>query len=139
MLTLSFALVDNLLRKLQDSLAVLSPELIPIHERLVNIRRQLVALAAKETAREVAFAQAHADKVEDIKGKAPATDCDSCPGSDSNSKTPTRESTPKPYDVPKETRDKDGIRVKAELKPIQEELRKIDSLSLHSIFTSANY
>ncbi|KAI0693171.1 hypothetical protein C8T65DRAFT_668332 [Cerioporus squamosus] len=118
---------DNLLRKLQDSLAVLSPELIPIHERLVNIRRQLVALAAKETAREVAFAQAHADKVEDIKGKAPATDYDSGPGSDPNSKTPTRESTPKPYDVPKETRDKDGVRVKAELKPIQEELRKIDS------------
>jgi Protein of unknown function (DUF2408) len=53
-------------------LAVLSVELIPIHQRLVTLRRQLVALAAKEG----------------------------------------------PH--------------KAELKPIQEELRKIDSLSTYS-------
>ena len=59
---------DNVLRNLQDSLSVLSPELIPIHERLVNIRRQLVALAAKETAREVAAAHAH-ELAEDLKGK----------------------------------------------------------------------
>ncbi|KAL0953397.1 hypothetical protein HGRIS_004636 [Hohenbuehelia grisea] len=39
---------DTILRSLEDSLKVLSPELIPIHERLVTIRRQLVALAAKE-------------------------------------------------------------------------------------------
>jgi hypothetical protein len=56
-------------KQLQDSLAVLSPELVPIHERLVTLRRQLVALAAKEGSH------------------------------------------------------------KAELKPIQEELRRIDSLS----------
>ena len=127
MLTLSFAFAENLLRKLQDSLSVLSPELIPIHERLVNIRRQLVALAAKETAREVALAQAHAEKGEDLKGKAPASGYDSGPGSDPNSKTPTRESTPKPHEVPKDGRDKESLRVKAELKPIQEELRNIDS------------
>jgi len=36
------------MRSLQDSLSVLSVELVPIHERLVTIRRQLVALAAKE-------------------------------------------------------------------------------------------
>ncbi|KAL6300052.1 hypothetical protein BKA93DRAFT_741295 [Sparassis latifolia] len=46
---------EALLCSLQDSLGILSPELIPIHERLVNIRRQLVALAAKETAREAAL------------------------------------------------------------------------------------
>jgi Protein of unknown function (DUF2408) len=63
-------LPESLLCSLQESLSVLSVELIPIHERLVNIRRKLVALAAKETSH------------------------------------------------------------KAELKPIQEELRKIDSLSL---------
>jgi hypothetical protein len=40
-------ILENLLHSLQDSLAVLSPELVPIHERLVVIRRQLVALAAK--------------------------------------------------------------------------------------------
>lgn len=57
------------MKQLQDSLAVLSPELVPIHQRLVALRRQLVALAAKEGSH------------------------------------------------------------KAELKPIQEELRKIDSLS----------
>lgn len=57
------------MKQLQDSLAVLSPELVPIHERLVTLRRQLVALAAKEGSH------------------------------------------------------------KAELKPIQEELRRIDSLS----------
>ncbi|KAA1470329.1 hypothetical protein DENSPDRAFT_836110 [Dentipellis sp. KUC8613] len=39
---------ESKLRSLQDSLAVLSVELIPIHEKLVNIRRKLVALAAKE-------------------------------------------------------------------------------------------
>ena len=58
------------MKQLQDSLAVLSPELVPIHQRLVALRRQLVALAAKEGSH------------------------------------------------------------KAELKPIQEELRKIDSLSI---------
>jgi hypothetical protein len=62
--------LDAIVRSLQDSLAVLSVELIPIHEKLVTIRRQLVALAAK-----------------------------------------------------------DGSH-KAELKPLQEELRKIDSLSI---------
>jgi hypothetical protein len=60
---------DAIMRSLQESLAVLSVELMPIHERLVTIRRQLVALAAKEGSH------------------------------------------------------------KAELKPLQEELRKIDSLS----------
>ncbi|KAF9778416.1 hypothetical protein BJ322DRAFT_1093002 [Thelephora terrestris] len=39
---------DAILKALQDSLSVISPELIPIHERLVNIRRQLVALTAKD-------------------------------------------------------------------------------------------
>lgn len=43
-----FRLPGSLLRTLQDSLSVLDVELIPIHERLVTIRRQLVALAAKE-------------------------------------------------------------------------------------------
>ena len=66
-------LVDAIMRSLQDSLAVLSVELTPIHEKLVTIRRQLVALNAKEGSH------------------------------------------------------------KAELKPIQEELRKIDSLSTHFI------
>ncbi|KAJ7648576.1 hypothetical protein DFH06DRAFT_1209094 [Mycena polygramma] len=39
---------DAIVRSLEESLSVLSVELIPIHERLVTIRRQLVALAAKE-------------------------------------------------------------------------------------------
>ncbi|GLB41744.1 putative protein of unknown function (DUF2408) [Lyophyllum shimeji] len=39
---------ENLVRSLQDNLSVLSVELVPIHQRLVTIRRQLVALAAKE-------------------------------------------------------------------------------------------
>ncbi|KAF9820642.1 hypothetical protein IEO21_01345 [Rhodonia placenta] len=47
---------DCVIRRMQESLAVLSPELVPIHERLVNVRRKLVALAAKETAREAAAA-----------------------------------------------------------------------------------
>ncbi|KIY52826.1 hypothetical protein FISHEDRAFT_18746, partial [Fistulina hepatica ATCC 64428] len=41
---------NKLLRSLEDSLAVLSVELQPIHERLVVLRRQLVALAAKAAA-----------------------------------------------------------------------------------------
>jgi hypothetical protein len=60
-------------KSLQESLSVLSVELIPIHDKLVTLRRQLVALAAKE----------HIQK--------------------------------------------------AELKPLLEELRKIDSLSTSSI------
>lgn len=43
-----FFRADAIVRSLQDSLAVLSSELIPIHEKLVTLRRQLVALAAKE-------------------------------------------------------------------------------------------
>ncbi|KAH8798713.1 hypothetical protein DL96DRAFT_1638469 [Flagelloscypha sp. PMI_526] len=35
-------------KSMQESLSVFSPELAPIHERLVQIRRQLVALASKE-------------------------------------------------------------------------------------------
>jgi len=58
------------LNRLQDNLSILSIELLPVHERLVTIRRKLVALGAK--------------------GGSP----------------------------------------KAELKPLQEELRKIDSLSI---------
>lgn len=68
---------DAIVRSLEESLSVLSVELIPIHEKLVTIRRQLVALAAKP--------ESH----------------------------------------------------KAELKPLQEELRRIDSLStnfIHLIF-----
>ena len=61
---------DDIMKSLKESLSELSVELVPIHERLVSIRRQLVALAAKET-----FS-------------------------------------------------------KAELKPLQEELRKIDALSI---------
>lgn len=61
--------VEGLVQQLQDSLAVLSVELVPVHQKLISIRRQLVALAAKEGTH------------------------------------------------------------KAELKPLQEELRKIDSLS----------
>lgn len=57
------------MEKLQESLAVIWPELVPVHQKLVTIRRQLVALAAKEGSQ------------------------------------------------------------KAELKPLQEQLRKIDSLS----------
>ena len=64
---------EAIVRSLQESLSVLSVELMPIHERLVTIRRQLVALAAKEVCH------------------------------------------------------------KAELKPLQEELRRIDSLSVRFV------
>ncbi|KZS94489.1 hypothetical protein SISNIDRAFT_453412 [Sistotremastrum niveocremeum HHB9708] len=39
---------DALLQTLQDSLSVLSVELVPLHTKLVKLRRQLVSLAAKE-------------------------------------------------------------------------------------------
>ncbi|KAF9480504.1 hypothetical protein BDN70DRAFT_877487 [Pholiota conissans] len=39
---------DAIVQQLQDSLAVLSPELVPVHQKLVTIRRQLVALGARE-------------------------------------------------------------------------------------------
>ncbi|KAJ7210382.1 hypothetical protein GGX14DRAFT_450517 [Mycena pura] len=39
---------DAIVRALEENLSVLSVELIPIHERLVTVRRQLVALAAKD-------------------------------------------------------------------------------------------
>lgn len=66
-------IADSIVNSLQESLSVLSPELAPIHLKLVHIRRQLAALAAKEGSH------------------------------------------------------------KAELKPLQEELRKIDSLSARSV------
>ncbi|KAG5642626.1 hypothetical protein DXG03_002464 [Asterophora parasitica] len=39
---------EAIVQSLEDSLAVLSVELVPIHQKLVTFRRQLVALAAKE-------------------------------------------------------------------------------------------
>ncbi|PFH51942.1 hypothetical protein AMATHDRAFT_74631 [Amanita thiersii Skay4041] len=39
---------EILVKQMQDSLAILSDELMPIHQCLVSLRRQLVALAAKE-------------------------------------------------------------------------------------------
>jgi len=65
-------IADAIVHDMQESLSVLSPELAPIHQKLVKIRRMLVTLAAKEGSH------------------------------------------------------------KAELKPLQEELRKIDSLSILS-------
>ena len=40
---------DAIVNSMRESLSELSVELVPIHERLVSIRRQLVALAAKDT------------------------------------------------------------------------------------------
>ncbi|CCL99689.1 uncharacterized protein FIBRA_01710 [Fibroporia radiculosa] len=126
------------LHRLQDSLAVLSPELVPIHERLVSIRRQLVALAAKETAREAANANAFVVKTANTfpmrvpsKESTPPRDdassgYESAPGSDAEARTPTKETTSKGEG----SKEKDGLKVKAELKALQEELRKIDSLSV---------
>ena len=73
---LTVSLIDAVVKQLIESLSVIPPELLPVHEKLVTIRRQLVALAAKEG----------------------------------------------PH--------------RTELKPIQEELRKIDSLSTSSISSS---
>ncbi|KAE9399924.1 hypothetical protein BT96DRAFT_965514 [Gymnopus androsaceus JB14] len=39
---------DSIVRELEESLSVISVELVPVHEKLVTIRRKLVALAAKE-------------------------------------------------------------------------------------------
>ncbi|KAF8817492.1 hypothetical protein BYT27DRAFT_7199026 [Phlegmacium glaucopus] len=39
---------DAIVKQMQDSLSVLSPELVPVHQKLVTIRRQLVTLAVKE-------------------------------------------------------------------------------------------
>ncbi|KAI0299145.1 hypothetical protein BC826DRAFT_1090537 [Russula brevipes] len=38
---------ESVLNSMQDNLTILSVELLPVHERLVTIRRKLVALAAK--------------------------------------------------------------------------------------------
>ncbi|EJD07338.1 uncharacterized protein FOMMEDRAFT_16036 [Fomitiporia mediterranea MF3/22] len=40
---------DRIVASMRDSLSDISVELVPIHEKLVTIRRQLVALAAKDT------------------------------------------------------------------------------------------
>lgn len=117
---------DNVLRDLQESLSVLSPELIPIHERLVNIRRQLVALAAKETAAQAAMSEATRAAVasgRETESPMPCPDLDTADGdAERESKTPTKDQpNPEPVVAPK---------LRAELRPIQEELRKIDSLSV---------
>ncbi|KAI0080140.1 hypothetical protein K474DRAFT_1638137 [Panus rudis PR-1116 ss-1] len=115
---------DKILRSLQDSLSVLSPELIPIHERLVNIRRQLVALAAKETASRAALKQLEEERAQDGKTPTATRRKDINTEEDENgeqdlSKTPTKD-MPNP-EIPV------APRLKAELKPLVEELRKIDS------------
>ncbi|KAF7797505.1 hypothetical protein EIP86_008705 [Pleurotus ostreatoroseus] len=118
---------DNVLKSLQDSLSVLSPELIPIHERLVTIRRQLVALAAKETAAQAAMkakAAAQAERCESRTPRAERQSSTSDGETENESKTPTKDQpNPEPVIAPK---------LKAELKPLVEELRKIDSLSVLS-------
>lgn len=50
MLTLPYPcrIPDAIVMSMRESLSELSVELVPIHERLVSIRRQLVALAAKD-------------------------------------------------------------------------------------------
>lgn len=113
-----------MLRSLQESLAVLSNELVPVHERLVNLRRQLVALAARETASQAAQKAAQ----EELAALSPpipvkSVNSEETPDADTDpSKTPTKE-VPNPEQLvpPK---------LKAELKPLQEELRRIDSLSV---------
>ena len=93
---------------------------MPIHERLVNIRRQLVSLAAKENASQAALVVKAQEPLvspseEDIRTPTPVTD-------EMESKTPTKDVPhPEPIVLPK---------LKAELKPLTEELRKIDSLSV---------
>ena len=44
----SRANAETRVRNMHESLSVLSVELVPIHHRLVSLRRQLVALAAKD-------------------------------------------------------------------------------------------
>ncbi|TEB33069.1 hypothetical protein FA13DRAFT_1754197 [Coprinellus micaceus] len=39
---------DGVVKDMLESLSVLSPELAPVHQKLISVRRQLVALAAKE-------------------------------------------------------------------------------------------
>jgi hypothetical protein len=108
---------------------VLSPELTPIHNRLINIRRQLVALLAKETASQAASA---ARKAFDSQSSTPLSrsrsGTQSKPPEDDpqetelESKTPTKDMpNPEPVPIPK---------IKAELKPLLEEMRHIDSLSI---------
>ncbi|KZT65752.1 hypothetical protein DAEQUDRAFT_814051 [Daedalea quercina L-15889] len=137
---------ENVLKSMQESLAVLSPELVPIHERLVNIRRKLVALAAKETAREAAAANGRPVIIapEPLRSK-PASKEPSPPPEDEGrsvtdktptqerepDKTPTNDTTPKPELLPAE---KDGLKVKSELKALMEELRKIDSTRVDGKF-----
>jgi len=110
--------------------------LIPLHERLVNIRRQLVALAAKKTASEAAAAGALALRpASSLKVPSegtgtstpetePSSRPESAPDSEGEAKTPTKDSTPKPEQSQAQ---KETSKVKAELKALMEELRKIDS------------
>ncbi|CCA70692.1 hypothetical protein PIIN_04626 [Serendipita indica DSM 11827] len=39
---------DDILQEMMDALSVLSPELVPLHQKLVTMRRQFAALASKE-------------------------------------------------------------------------------------------
>ena len=105
---------------------MLSPELIPIHERLVNIRRQLVSLAAKETAAQAALNESGRASValgRDTDSPIPCAVPETVGGEvERESKTPMKDQpNPEPVVAPK---------LRAELRPIQDELRKIDSLSI---------
>ena len=108
---------------------MLSPELIPIHERLINIRRQLVALLAKETASQAQAAAASAASsqsstplIRSRSGTQSRPPEEESLEAEMESKTPTKD-MPNPEPIV-------TLRVKAELKPLQEELRRIDSLSI---------
>lgn len=123
-----FSSSEKILCSLQESLSVLSPELIPIHERLVNIRRQLVALAAKETAAQAALKE-YEESLALKQQRSIITPRQKPPppppveqedkGEEDLSKTPTKD-TPNPEIPPV------APRLKAELKPLIEVLRSID-------------
>lgn len=47
LLTLPFSAADRLLTKLVGSLGILSPELAPVHQRLITLRRLLASIASR--------------------------------------------------------------------------------------------
>ena len=112
---------------MMDSLSVLSPELVPLHQRLVTMRRQFAALAAKENPSKAEL-QKLLDELRKIDGKR--VDGKFCVGPGASSVPPSQaicsSLVEDCFDIAHEIKARGySINLSEELKPVYERLKEM--------------
>jgi Protein of unknown function (DUF2408) len=118
---------DDILREMMDSLSVLSVELVPLHQRLVTMRRQFAALAAKEHPSKLEL-QKLLDELRKIDGKR--VDGKFCVGPGASSVPPSQaicsSLVEDCFDIAHEIKARGySINLAEELKPVYERLKEM--------------